>query len=131
MPVTMSSQDFTAMVRKRGEFDSDEEAEQATRATLETLGERVSGGQAQDMAAELPEPLGGYLTARAGPKATSKDYDFAEFCRRVADREPAEIGPAEAQSRVRAVLTVLQEAVSDSEWENMCTQLPNDYRLVR
>lgn len=74
MPVTMSSRDFTAMVRKRGEFDRDEEAEQATRATLETLGERVSGGQAQDMAAELPELLGGYLTAgpaRRPPRRTT------------------------------------------------------------
>ena len=36
---------------------SREEAERAVRATLQTLAERVSGGEAEDVGRQLPDPL--------------------------------------------------------------------------
>jgi uncharacterized protein DUF2267 len=59
------------------------EAERAARATLHTLAERLSGPQARELAAELPAPLGDWLS-NSGPRPERFDAD--EFVRRVAAR---------------------------------------------
>ena len=43
----MTFDEFIKQVQERGGFETREHAEQATRATLAVLGERLAGGRAQ------------------------------------------------------------------------------------
>jgi uncharacterized protein (DUF2267 family) len=58
-------------------------AERATAATLTTLAERLSGGEARDLAARLPREIAPWLRADGRAEGFGAD----EFVRRVADRE--------------------------------------------
>ena len=49
--------EFIKEVQDRGHMDSREEAEKATRATLEALAERLAGGEPHDLASQLPPEL--------------------------------------------------------------------------
>ena len=50
----MDHDSFIGEVQNRAELASRGEALSATRATLETLGERIEEGQATNLAAQLP-----------------------------------------------------------------------------
>lgn len=98
-----------------------ETAERATRATLQTLAERITAGEARHLAAELPPELAPWLAT--GPEPDPFDVD--ELLRRVAEREGVDIVAAERH--VRAVLAVLGQAVSDHELGDLAAQLPKDF----
>ena len=53
----MKYDEFIGQVQHRAGLGSHTEAECATRATLETLAERLAGGEAHDLAAQLPPEL--------------------------------------------------------------------------
>ncbi|PZE39287.1 MULTISPECIES: DUF2267 domain-containing protein [unclassified Curtobacterium] len=93
-----------------------------TDATLSTLAERLSGGEAAAVAAELPDELQHCLT---GVDEAPERFDADEFVRRVAGR--ADIDESTAREGARAVFDVLHEAVPKGTWENLTTQLPNDH----
>jgi uncharacterized protein (DUF2267 family) len=101
----------------------------ASDAALETLAERISGGEVEDLLAQLPpefhEPLrrGDALSNGAARKMT-----LEQFVRRVAEREG--VAPDEARTHTRAVLATLREAVTPKEWFDMTSQLPQDYTVV-
>jgi uncharacterized protein (DUF2267 family) len=102
-----------------------DDAERAAQATLATLAERLSGGEARDLAKQLPEELRQHLLS-GGPKA--EPFDVAEFFRRVAARE----GVAEpfAELHARAVFAALTRAVSADELRDMTSELSKDFRDV-
>src|SRR3954454_909157 len=77
-------------------------AERAIAATLETLGERISGGEAADLARHLPDSLAP-LIVRSGGEAQAFGAD--EFFRRVAERE--ETDPQTAERHASAVVAAL------------------------
>ena len=52
--------EFIKQVQGRGHVESREEAERATRATLQTLAERLAGGEPHDLASQLPPELAGH-----------------------------------------------------------------------
>ncbi len=54
--------EFIAQVQQRARLGSRDEADVATSATLTTLGERLAGGEAKDLASQLPVEIGHYLT---------------------------------------------------------------------
>jgi uncharacterized protein (DUF2267 family) len=60
-----------------------ESAERATRAVLQTLAERIAGGEARDLAERLPPQLAPWLATDEPAERFSMD----EFIRRVAQRE--------------------------------------------
>lgn len=101
---------------------SEDEADDAARATMQTLGERLAGGEAGDLAAELPPELSEPLES---VEIDSDRFDADEFCRRVADRE--EVSEDEAREHAEAVLHALRDAVTPGEWEDVAEQLPADY----
>jgi uncharacterized protein (DUF2267 family) len=73
-------------------------AERAARATLRTLGERITRGEADDIAAQLPPEAAPYLESTArGAEA----FDVDEFVRRVAER--AAVGIPDAERLASAV----------------------------
>jgi uncharacterized protein (DUF2267 family) len=104
---------------------SREEAEKATEATLRTLSERITGGEASDLAAFLPEEVRPWLTWTAEP---AEAFDFDEFLDRIAQREGVDRDTA--FEHARAVLQALSVAVAPGELFDMVAQLPRDFRRL-
>jgi uncharacterized protein (DUF2267 family) len=100
-----------------------EDAEALTAATLHTLAERISGGEAEDLAAQLPKELKEHL-ARPGEEA--EPFGLDEFVRRVAQR--AGTDPDQAFAHVGAVFATLREAVTSGELDDIAAQLPDELR---
>jgi uncharacterized protein (DUF2267 family) len=101
----------------------EETAERIEHATLQTLVDRITGGEAQDLAAQLPRPLQDDLRP---PRKEAEAFDVDEFVRRVAER--GDVGPDEARSEAAAVLTTVREAVTPGEFDDVLSQLPKEYR---
>jgi uncharacterized protein (DUF2267 family) len=106
-----------------------EGALRATSAALETLAERVSGGEVEDLIAQLPtelhEPMRRGEALGDGP---ARKMPVERFVRHVAEREG--VAPVEAREHTRAVLATLREAVTPKEWFDMTSQLPDEYRAL-
>ena len=116
----MRYDEFIGQVQHRAGLGSHAEAERATRATLETLAERLAGGEAHDLAAQLPPELALYLQspdAGIGAKLT-----LDEFFVLVSEREGVDLPDATLHARV--VIGVLTEAVSLGEIQDVRVQLP-------
>ncbi len=117
----MNYDQFVERVQAMIGAKSTEEALRATRATLEVLGERLTPGEADDLAAQLPEGIKESVTfAPAG-----QGFDFDEFFRRIAEREGVDYSTA--IDHARAVTVVLMEAVSPGEIDDVKRQLPEQY----
>ncbi|MEU5727200.1 DUF2267 domain-containing protein [Micromonospora sp. NPDC047738] len=122
----MEYQDFVNAVATRAKVSTDQAAT-LTGATLEILADRISAGQADDLAYQLPDELADHLRRPLGrERATS--FGFEEFVRRVGDRPDVE--RALAGAVVPAVLTTLREAVSRDEFENAMAQLSKEFWQV-
>jgi uncharacterized protein (DUF2267 family) len=98
-----------------------ERAERAARATLETLAERISQGEARDLAEQLPPELSPWLHTD-GP---AEGFDVDEFLRRVGEREETDVETAERHAR--AVFVALGRAVSPQELADLLSELPRDF----
>lgn len=117
----MQYDEFVGQVQHRARLASSGEAIRAISATLETLGERLYGGEANDLAAQLPRDIQPYLQALE----TGKDFDLREFYERVSMRE--EIDFPESVFHARAVMSVVMDAVSPGEIADILAQLPREY----
>jgi uncharacterized protein (DUF2267 family) len=98
------------------------EAESLVRATLQTLAERISGGEAEDLRAQLPRELKGDLIS---PQEDAQGFGVEEFVGRVAER--AGLGETTTAARVAAVLSVLRDAVSPGEFDDVLGQLGREF----
>jgi uncharacterized protein (DUF2267 family) len=99
-----------------------EQAHKAILATLQTLAERITGGEARDVAECLPKPLRHWMTDTAEPAVA---FPFDEFVRRVAEREG--VDEDVALTHARAVFVALGSAVTSKELRDMIAQLPIDF----
>lgn len=102
------------------------DAQRALEAVLETLAERIAGGEADDLAASLPEELRPPLERgrdRTGGKAQRMSLD--EFVARVAEREG--VSTEAALDHAQAVFTTLREVIPDKEWSDLLAELPRGY----
>jgi uncharacterized protein (DUF2267 family) len=97
-------------------------AETLTRVTLETLADRLSGGEPHDLASQLPHELQDYVRPSA---KLSERFGVEEFVDRVA--KGAHVDGETARKGVRAVLLTVREAVSAGEWDDVMAQLPAGY----
>lgn len=97
------------------------EAERTLRVVIQALADRLLGDEADDMLAQLPEPLKSEITVT--PQADPMNPQ--EFVRRVA----GDLGlqEDEARDRVRAVFATLHDAVTEGEWEEVVGQLDRKY----
>lgn len=119
----MKHDEFIGQVQHRARLSSRGAAERATRATLETLAERLAGGEAKDLAAQLPPEIGEHL--RGEWSAMGDRFSLGEFFRRVGLREGVDL--PEAVFHARAVIEVLSEAVSKGEMDDVRAQLPAEF----
>lgn len=117
----MTFDQFTGQVQHRARLASTGDALRAIRATLTVLGQRLYGGEAYELAAQLPEEIKRYLQ-QALPSET---FGLTEFYQRVADLEGVDM--PESVFHSRAVISVLIDAVSPGEIRDMLDQLPSDY----
>ena len=118
----MRHDEFLAAVRERGEYADNDEAQRVTETVLGLLGERLAGGEAKDLAAQLPGELQETLL-RSGEGTGS--YGVEEFLRRAAEQLDAT--PETALWDTSAVLSTVADAVSGGELNNVLTQLQAGY----
>jgi uncharacterized protein (DUF2267 family) len=104
---------------------SPDDAEVLTYATLQTLAERLTGGEADDLASQLPQELQDTLQKEF---EQAEDFGLEEFVRRVSLN--AGTDTALAWQGVRAVMATLQDAVTAGEFDDVMAQLPNDFMAV-
>lgn len=119
----MKYDEFIKEVQERGHMDSRQRAEEAARAMLRTLAERLAGGEPHDLASQLPSGLAEHV--RYDGEQESDPFSLEEFYKRVADKEGA--GEPEAARHAQVVMEVLQEAVTKGEIEDVRSQLPSQY----
>lgn len=118
----MNYHDFLGHVQSRARLGTTGEAARAARATLEILGLRLHGGEAADLAAQLPAEIAVYLTAEDAPSET---FGVEEFYTRVSRLEGVDY--PDAVHHARSVLSVVREAVSGGEMQDVRAQLPDEY----
>jgi uncharacterized protein (DUF2267 family) len=127
----MKYDDFMNRVQDQAGIESKDEAIRLTRATLETLGERLYRSQRDDLTAQLPNELNGFLRARVFPETTPRDVDrftLEEFYNRVNAR--AGLGYPRAVAGVKVVMAVLRQAIAAGEWEDLRSELPDEYAEI-
>ncbi len=126
----MKHDEFIGKVQNLARLASRGDAERATRAVLQTLGERIGSGEAKDLASQLPPQLAEYTLS--GFISAGERFNVDEFCQRVLDREGPGVQPEDAIFHAKAVIHVLQEAVSQGEIHDILSRLPAEYdRLFR
>ncbi|MDM9383257.1 DUF2267 domain-containing protein [Chlorogloeopsis sp. ULAP01] len=119
----MKYEEFLKHVESVAQLNSREEAERATRATLETIKERIVGNEANHLAAQLPEELAGYLRGREGESGQS--FTLEDFISKVGEKE--NVDPTAAVIHIRSVFTVLQDAVTPGEFADFQHNFSEDY----
>lgn len=123
----MQHDQFIGHVQDRADLDSRGAAEAATRATLETLGERLAGGEPDNLAAQLPPEIGLHLRREDG---AGDPFDVEEFHRRVAEREGPGTDTGDAAFHASAVLSVVRDAVTGGVLDHVAAQLPPEFNAV-
>jgi uncharacterized protein (DUF2267 family) len=127
----MKYEEFIEQVQKRAHLASKSEAENATRAALETLAECISKEERYDAAAQLPKGLAMYLKhpflgSGKQPAPSSKgNVSLDEFFQRTSVREDVPL--ATARKHAQAVMSVLSDALSKGEFEDIRAQLPIEF----
>jgi uncharacterized protein (DUF2267 family) len=101
-------------------------AAKLTEATLKVLADRISGGQALDLAAMLPEQLARHL--RKPHQKQPKKYGFDEFVGKVHQR--ASVPGQEVRPGIRAVMLTLREVVGEKEFRDALAQLPGQFLVL-
>ncbi|NYI06029.1 DUF2267 domain-containing protein [Allostreptomyces psammosilenae] len=107
----MQHDTFIGQVQARARLDSRGAAETATRASLETLAERIPAPLAENLAAQLPHEIGEHLrrvTHAADEPGTGIRMSRHEFFERVAHRAGADF--PKAVHEARCVIEVVTEA---------------------
>jgi uncharacterized protein (DUF2267 family) len=117
----MTRDEFLKAVERRTGLTA-EQAEDLTRATLTVLSGRLTAGEADDVASQLPA---GLREAMLPMTPDAEPFDVDEFLGRVC--ELADIPMETASNGVRVVMTTLREAISAGEFDDMVAQLPEEY----
>lgn len=111
---------FVEAVARRAELPADEAAT-VSRAVLQTLADRITADETTDLAAQLPDDVGGYLE----PAGTTTTGGAVDFLYRVAER--AAVDPAVAEVGAVAVLATLRDTVTVGEFHDLVAQLPKGF----
>jgi uncharacterized protein (DUF2267 family) len=120
--LSMDSQDMITRVQELAAVETADQAQGVVCAVLETLGERLSKAERENCAAQLPQDLKDYLLKRPN----TQGFTCEEVYNRV--RARADVGFPDAVKGTRAVMHVLQEAISPGEMKDLFAELPSDYR---
>jgi uncharacterized protein (DUF2267 family) len=122
----MQTQEFLGQVQNKAHLATLGEAMRATRATLETLAERLGPDDTRHLAAQLPHEIQIFL-ADAGLPMPER-FSLQEFLLRVCAREGIDL--MQSTQHARAVIDVLTQAVAEGEAIDVLDRLPDDYRRL-
>lgn len=122
----MKHDEFIGKVQHLARLGSRGDAERASWATLQTLGERLAGGETKDFASQLSPVLGAY--AMSGFAGIGAPFSLDDFFLLVSEREGVDL--LKAAEHAMAVIEVLQEAISQGEIEHIRAQLPDEYKQL-
>ncbi|WP_435178052.1 DUF2267 domain-containing protein [Halorussus sp. AFM4] len=114
----MKRDQFLTEVQERAEFDDDQTANDAAEAVLRTLGERLQAGEADDLAAQLPDGIDEYVATDE-----AEQFDFEEFTDRVEERLDTGVSPKHAS---QAVASVVVDAASTGELQDVVSEFPRN-----
>jgi uncharacterized protein (DUF2267 family) len=117
----VNQKEFLESVTVRGRL-SPQQAERLTEATLTVLADRISAGEAEDLAAQLPKGVRDWLVSKEEP---AQKFDLEEFIRRVSERTAVDLDTATRAAW--AVLSTIRRAVTTGEFEDMLAQLPKEF----
>lgn len=104
--MTADETDLLEQIASTEPVDSTETAREVVEATMETLGERITGGQAADLAATLPDVAAEPL--REARPREAEELSLAAFVARVDERTNATDDgddPVQPVDLIRAALT--------------------------
>ncbi len=124
----MQYDEFIDQVQTRAPLSSPSEAQLATQATLETFAAYLSWKDRHDAASQLPKTIKTYLQwPIVGPgnqpaAGSESNVSLDDFLQRLSRREG--VPKAVAIEHARAVLSVLREALSEGEFEEMREDIP-------
>jgi uncharacterized protein (DUF2267 family) len=122
----MQADEFLGQVQNKAHLATLGEAMRATRATLETLAERLGSDKTRHLAAQLPHEI--QLFLNDGGLPVPERFSSEEFLLRVCAREGIDLPLS--TNHARAVMDVLTEAVPSGEIVDMLDRLPDDYRRL-
>ncbi|WP_255945122.1 DUF2267 domain-containing protein [Streptomyces odontomachi] len=122
----MKYDEFVAKVQDRGKYDDRRQSERAMTDVLQLFGQRITAGEAEDLASQLPDPLGEVVLRSRSD--TPESFGVTEFLRRLARQEGA--SPESAEKDAKAVLSTLGQAVSGGELNQVISQLPSGYAAL-
>lgn len=117
----MNTDDVTDLVRRRGEYSSEDEARRVTTEVLTVLGSRDLGGEAARLAAQLPSGFAELLTDPGEDAGRFGEDEFIERLRGRLDQTADQ-----ARDAAHAVLSSIAEAVSEGERTDFMAALPAD-----
>lgn len=126
----MNEDAFLRKVREKSEISDEEGVWEAAEATLDVFGERITKGEARELAEDLPERLSVALTDTDQEEAA--DFGVDEFLSRVRNRmdEKDEVDGNKAPQHVTGVMHALAEESGGDEWLDVLSQLPGEYRQL-
>ena len=117
----MNYGEFIGQVQYRAELGSRGEAVRATRATLQTLGDRLQPDEADDLASVLPMEIDRFLTTADSGQL----FGYGAFGDPFDERAEADKSAAGFYARV--VMDVLNDAIPPGEREDVESQLPGEF----
>ena len=123
-PKSMNYLEFTELIGRRGRMTNPEDIARAIQATLETLAECLPGPQVSRLASKLPNEAAMYL----GRPPKREDFSVHEFFERVSMR--SHVDKPIAIQRAWAVLSVVEQQLSLSEFNELRSALPKQYERL-
>ena len=119
----MKAEEFIKEVMHRTGLSSRQEAQDAVRATLETLSEHLTPGEVESFSSQLPSELALYMNQPL-IGGIAEGFSLDEFVMRVSQREG--VGVAEATRHAHIVASLLGEVVTLGLLDHLIAQLPSD-----
>ncbi|WP_049992091.1 DUF2267 domain-containing protein [Natrinema salifodinae] len=120
----MQENEFYGLVQEAGHLDTTDRAQAATEAVLATLGETLTGGEAENVAAQLPDGLASIVEDADHDGA---GYDREDFVERVGEQlRGTDVEPDDAEQFADAVTDALAVALTDGELQDLKSQLDDD-----
>lgn len=117
---------FVDQVQQRAGLDNTEEADQLSRASVQVLGQAISGGQAEQLARWLPDELSTELAAQSGQ---ASGFDKPQLLEKVGGKILT-VDSDEIERQVAAVLSTLRASAPEGELDDTLAQLPPELETL-
>jgi uncharacterized protein (DUF2267 family) len=126
----MDDEQFFSDVESRADLDSHEQAVAAAESVLSVLGERLDTVDA--LVDELPENLAAALDSSGDEAAGFTADEFVDWVREAEREQTTALDADHARLHTQAVFESLAQSVGGETWNEVRTQLPDEYeRLYR